>query len=283
MPVTQSLSFSGDLSSLEHYLAQVAQIPVLSATAEQQLARRWWDQADLDAARQLVMSQLRLPVQVARQYRGYGLPQADLIQEGNIGLMKAVKRFDPRFGVRLATFALHWVKAEVHEFILRNWRIVKIATTKAQRKLFFKLRQATRHVGWLSAPETAQLAEQFAVPASTVREMAQRLRYPDLAFDPELDEDTAEAGALAPADYLADPNADPMQQVLVDEQRQQEQQLRQALTTLDARSQQILERRWLVEPKATLQELAAEWGISAERVRQLEQAALHNLRNTLAA
>ncbi len=270
----------GSVASLEQYIAQIKRIPLLSAEAEQHLAQRWWAQADLDAARQLVLSQLRLPLQVARKYKGYGLALADLIQEGNLGLMKAVKRFAPTFGVRLATFAVYWVRAEIHEFILRNWRIVKIATTKAQRKLFFNLRKNTPSLAWLNSQEITQLAAKFAVPPQAVSEMEARLRHPDLAFDPEPDADDTHP-AFAPADYLAAQDADPVAQCIAAEAAQVGANLRTAVTQLDARAQTIIERRWFHEPKATLHELAAEFGVSAERIRQIEQAALQKLRSLL--
>ncbi|GIX22215.1 MAG: RNA polymerase sigma factor RpoH [Gammaproteobacteria bacterium] len=267
---------------LDAYIARVNAIPLLSAEEERALARRWHEQRDLDAARQLVMSHLRFVVHIARGYLGYGLPLADLIQEGNIGLMKAVKRFDPSVGVRLLTFAVHWIRAEIHEFILRNWRIVKIATTKAQRKLFFKLRGAKRRLGWLSRDEAERIAADLGVRPEDVVEMEGRLGGQDVAFDPPAeDEDDSH---YAPVQFLPAPQADPAETLAEqDAETRRLEQLEQALETLDPRSRDIVRRRWLVEDdKATLQTLAEEYGVSAERIRQIESAALKKLRRHLA-
>ncbi|GMV68667.1 MAG: RNA polymerase sigma factor [Pseudomonadota bacterium] len=269
--------------SLDAYLARISQVPLLSAEAEQTLARRWWKEQDLDAARELVLSNLRFVAHIARGYRGYGLPQADLIQEGNIGLMKAVKRFDPDVGVRLVSFAVHWIKAEIHEYILRNWRIVKVATTKAQRKLFFHLRSAKQRLGWFNQEEAETVAQELGVPTETVWEMEARLSGQDIGLDPLMDSDD-EASHRAPLHFLAAPDADPAD-LIADEDwtRQTHADLQAALGELDARSRDVLFRRWAQEPKATLHELAASHGVSAERIRQIEANALRKLRASLAA
>ena len=269
-------------NNLDAYLRQVNSIPMLSAEREQALARRLRYHGDLEAAKQLILAHLRFVVSVARDHLGYGLPLADLIQEGNVGLMKAVRHFDPERGARLATFAAHWIKAEIREFILRNWRIVKVATTKAQRKLFFKLRGAKQRLGWLKSEESEALADALDVDAELVPEMELRLSGRDAAFDPlpEADQDTAD---WAPADYLTDDNADPLRQLAEsDWQTQAREHLADAFEQLDERSRAVIERRWLREPKATLQELADEYGISAERVRQIENTALKKLRASVA-
>ncbi len=238
------------------------------------------DDDDLDAARQLVLSQLRFVVHIARGYTGYGLPLGDLIQEGNVGLMKAVKRFNPDMGVRLVSFAVHWIRAEIHEYVLRNWRLVKIATTKAQRKLFFNLRRAKQHLGWLSASEREVIAKDLGVTAREVGEMEERLAGQDVSFDPgpETDDETP----YAPALYIASESGDPAQALENDDFREQgADRLRDALDGLDARSREILEARWLGEKKATLQTLADRYGISAERVRQIEQTAIRTLRTAV--
>ena len=268
---------------LDAYLARISQLPLLSAEAEQALARRWWHEQDLDAARELVLSNLRFVAHIARGYRGYGLPQADLIQEGNIGLMKAVKRFDPDVGVRLVSFAVHWIKAEIHEYILRNWRIVKVATTKAQRKLFFHLRSAKQRLGWFNQEEAETVAQELGVPTETVWEMEARLSGQDIGLDPLMDADE-EAPHRAPLHFLAAPDADPAD-LIEDEDwnRQTHADLQAALSGLDPRSRDVLYRRWAQEPKATLHELAECHGVSAERIRQIEANALRKLRATLAA
>lgn len=268
--------------SLQAYVQSVNRIPMVSAEEERSLAERYRLHNDLDAARQLVLSHLRFVVRVARGYRGYGLPEADLIQEGNVGLMKAVKRFDPAIGVRLVSFAVHWIRAEIHEFILRNWRIVKIATTKAQRKLFFNLRSAKKRLGWMNTDEIEAVAEDLGVSARDVVEMEARLAAHDAAFDgaPGQDDDDQ---TPAPVAYLEDMRADPEQAL---EQDQVEASMHRLLVTgldqLDSRTRDIIHRRWLQEKKATLQELADDYGVSAERIRQLEQNALNRLRESIA-
>jgi RNA polymerase sigma-32 factor len=270
--------------SLDAYLQAVNRIPVLDADRERSLALRLRENNDLDAARELVLSHLRFVVHVARGYTGYGLPLGDLIQEGNVGLMKAVKRFDPEQGVRLVSFAVHWIKAEIHEYVLRNWRIVKVATTKAQRKLFFNLRSAKKRLGWFSHDEVEALASDLGVAPETVLEMESRLSSQDLAFDPAPDTDD-EHNAFAPAGYLAaDASADPAR-VLEDEDwsRHASESLELALEGLDARSRDILQRRWLNEDKPTLHDLAAEYGVSAERIRQIERSAIKKLQARMLA
>ncbi|MCC7413475.1 MAG: RNA polymerase sigma factor RpoH [Gammaproteobacteria bacterium] len=267
--------------SLDSYIQRVISFPMLSATEERELAERFRRDEDLDAARQLVLAHLRFVVRVAAGYGGYGLAQSDLIQEGNIGLMKAVKRFDPDMGVRLVSFAVHWIRAEIHEFILRNWRIVKVATTKAQRKLFFNLRRAKKRLGWMNSGEVRAVALDLGVSVRDVVEMEQRLNAHDATFDgaPEDDEDCV----FAPASYLEDYRYEP--QALVAEaqvEAMQQQRLQAGIATLDERSRDIIEARWLTEPKATLQDLAERYGVSAERIRQIEQGAFKRLRNSLA-
>jgi len=268
--------------SLNAYIHAVNRIPVLSVEQEQELARRLRDEEDLDAARQLVLAHLRFVVHVARGYAGYGLPLGDLIQEGNIGLMKAVKRFDPDKGVRLVSFAVHWIRAEMHEFILRNWRIVKVATTKAQRKLFFNLRKAKKELGWLSRNEVQDLAENLNVDTKVVNEMEKRMRGQDVAFDtPVGDEEKAH---LSPMAYLEDQSGDPSSVMeTVDFAAFRHGMLSSSLEQLDARSRDIVESRWLAEKKATLHELGDRYGVSAERIRQLEVNAIKKLRNTMQA
>jgi RNA polymerase sigma-32 factor len=269
-------------SSLEAYIQTVNRYPLLTFEEEQDLARRWHDTQDLEAARKLVVSHLRVVVSVARHYMGYGLPQADLIQEGNIGLMKAVKRFDPERGVRLVSFALHWIKAEIHEYILKNWRLVKVATTKAQRKLFFNLRSLKQGLGSLGATETAKIAKELGVKPEEVREMETRLSGQDIGLDPTV-EDGEET--YSPIAYLASPEDEPVE-VLAREQteRLQHEGLTHALASLDPRSRRIVEARWLREDSsATLHELAEEFGISAERVRQIEAKALKKMREVIPA
>ena len=273
----QPLSTMVPGSNVNGYIQRVFALPVLSADEEQTLARRLYDHQDLDAARQLVMSQLRFVVHVARSYTGYGLPLSDLIQEGNVGLMKAVKRFDPDKGVRLVSFAVHWVKAEMHEYILRNWRIVKVATTKAQRKLFFNLRGQKKSLNWLTNSEAEAVAADLGVAVSEVRRMEGRLSAYDTAFDGSADEE--EKGYSAPVHYLEDHSADPAQQLEAeDSARSDEQSLHRAITALDERSRDILSSRWLSEQKATLHQLADKYGVSAERIRQLEQNAMKKVR-----
>jgi RNA polymerase sigma-32 factor len=279
-PRPAELMLAGPLGSLDHYIQAANAIPVLSADEERALATRLREANDLDAAKRLVLSHLRFVVHVARGYAGYGLQLGDLIQEGNIGLMKAVRRFDPNVGVRLVSFAVHWIRAEIHEFVLRNWRLVRVATTKAQRKLFFNLRKAKKHLGWLSKEETEAVAADLGVTPRDVTEMEQRLSGHDLAFDPYPEEDED----YAPATYLPSPNSDPAQSVERDNAGANDhERLTAALAKLDERSRMILSRRWLAESKATLHELAAEYGVSAERVRQIEANAIGKLKKQLAA
>jgi RNA polymerase sigma-32 factor len=267
--------------NIESYVSAAYQLPMLTADEEHDLAVRLRDGNDLEAARALVLSHLRFVVRIARQYSGYGLPQQDLIQEGTVGLMKAVRRFDPDVGVRLVSFAVHWIKAEIHEFILRNWRIVKVATTKAQRKLFFNLRSAKQRLGWLTADEVQHVAKELGVKPETVLEMEARLSSPDVAFDGDPDDEDAPA---APATYLADMRLEPSSQLeRWDSADNEREQLHAALDTLDERSRTILEARWLAEKKMTLHELADRYGVSAERIRQIEKNALKKLRGRLAA
>jgi len=261
--------------SLEAYVQAVNGIPVLTPERERELAEQLFGDGDLDAARQLVMAHLRFVVYVAKGYSGYGLSQADLVQEGNVGLMKAVRRFNPEFGVRLVSFAVHWIKAEIHEFILKNWRIVKIATTKPQRKLFFNLRSAKKRLGWMNDTEVRDVAEQLGVTPEDVRQMETRLSAHDEAFELDSDEDDG----FTPSHYLTDETLDPA--VITERDRfagAQSVKLAKGFTDLDARSRDIIQRRWLTDSKTTLQELADQFGISAERVRQLEQNALKKLK-----
>lgn len=269
--------------SLEGYVQAVNAIPVLSAEEERELAMRLQQDGDLEAARQLVMSHLRFVVHVAKSYAGYGLPQADLVQEGNIGLMKAVKRFDPSVGVRLVSFAVHWIKAEIHEYVLRNWRMVKVATTKAQRKLFFNLRKSKKRLGWFSHDEARAVADELGVSVSDVTEMEARMSNYDQAFDLVGDEDD-EAG-FAPVHYLEDKSSDLAATIENDNwDSHATRRLDSALATLDERSQHIIRARWLDDDnKTTLQELADSYGVSAERIRQLEKNALKKLKDAMGA
>jgi RNA polymerase sigma-32 factor len=267
--------------SLESYIQTVNRFPILTQEQETDYARRYRQHDDLQAARELVLSHLRVVVAIARGYMGYGLPQADLIQEGNIGLMKAVKRFDPERGVRLVSFAMHWIRAEIHEYILRNWRIVKIATTKAQRKLFFNLRSLRQGLGTLGEEEVASMAKQLGVKKQEVVEMETRLGGQDIALEPVGEDDEG----LSPIGYLRDPGVEPST-TLEDEEsdRLRAEGLRNALEALDPRSRRIIEARWLREQDAaTLHELAAEFGVSAERIRQIEQKALTRMRSSMGA
>ena len=270
-------------ANLAAYVQAVSGIAVLSAEREQELAERLYYGECVDSARELVLAHLRFVVHIARSYSGYGLAEADLIQEGNVGLMKAVKRFDPNKGVRLVSFAVHWIKAEMHEYILRNWRIVKVATTKAQRKLFFNLRSQKKALGWLSAEETRAIAADLGVDEAEVTRMEGRLASRDIAFDAPADTDEEESWH-APQHFLSDGQMDPsLLAEAEDFAESSAAQLQVALIDLDERSRDILERRWLVEDKATLHELAAEYGVSAERIRQLETNALKKLRTAMVA
>jgi RNA polymerase sigma-32 factor len=282
MPFPVSGRMPMPTGSLEAYIQTVNRFPMLTAEEEVRLARRFRDQGDLEAARQLVLSHLRLVVALARGYLGYGLPHGDLIQEGNIGLMKAVKRFDPDRGVRLVSFAIHWIKAEIHEYILRNWRLVKVATTKAQRKLFFNLRSMKKGLAPLTQGEVARVAAELKVKPEEVLEMEMRLSGQELAFEADRDDEEA----YAPAQYLAaDSAAEPLQVLEAEEsERVRAEGLKKALATLDARSRRIIEARWLREKDtATLHDLAAEFKVSAERIRQIEAKALDKMRKTLPA
>ena len=270
------------LGSIDHYIQAVNRFPLLSAEQEVALGRRLRDHDDLDAARQLVLSHLRLVVAVSRNYLGYGLPQADLIQEGNVGLMKAVRRFDPERGVRLVSFALHWIRAEIHEYILRNWRLVKIATTKAQRKLFFNLRSMKAGPGSLSRKEATSIARDLGVKTEEVFEMETRLSGKDVALEPQPGEENE---TLAPIGYLTDAEAEPAQFLEhVENARNRSDGLRKALAKLDSRSREVIEARWLREDDdhATLQQLADQYGVSAERIRQIESKAIKMMRGQLA-
>jgi RNA polymerase sigma-32 factor len=284
--MAQSLTLPINLypeKGLSTYLRAVNALPVLSVSEERKLARRYRKHNDLDAARQLVLSNLRYVARIARGFSGYGLPQADLIQEGNIGLMKAVKHYDPARKVRLMSFAVHWIKAEIYDYILRNWRIVKVATTKAQRKLFFNLRKSRDRLGWMTRGEVDALAQNLDVSPETVQQMEGRMSHFDVAFDADNDADDDNFHA-APAGYLQDMRYNP--EVLATQSDQEDSrhtQLQEALSTLDARSRDIIQRRWLDEDKPTLHELAAEYGISAERIRQIESKALDVMKGTLEA
>jgi RNA polymerase sigma-32 factor len=270
--------------SIDAYISAAYQIPMLSAEEERDLAKRLQLHNDLEAARTLVLSHLRFVVRIARGYSGYGLPLPDLIQEGSIGLMKAVRRFDPEVGVRLVSFAVHWIRAEMHEFILRNWRIVKVATTKAQRKLFFNLRSSKKRLGWFSKEEVEEVAEVLGVKAETVLEMEARLANHDMAYDPPDQDDSDHAAIAAPANFLQDPRMDPATQLeREDSANDERQRLYAALADLDERSRIILQARWLGEKKSTLHELADQFGVSAERIRQLEKNAMNKLKGRLAA
>ncbi|KZY63982.1 RNA polymerase factor sigma-32 [Oleiphilus sp. HI0071] len=264
--------------NLESYMRTVNSIPILSVEEERELSSRLHDENDLLAARHLIMSHLRFVVHIAKSYSGYGLAQADLIQEGNVGLMKAVKRFDPTYGVRLVSFAVHWIKAEIHEFILRNWRIVKIATTKAQRKMFFNLRSSKKRLAWFTADEVESVAKDLGVEPKVVREMEGRLSAHDASFDATVDEDD-DTAFLAPANYLEDQSADPARAVeMANSTADTHGRLTEALKTLDERSMDILTKRWLSEKKSTLHDLADEYGVSAERIRQLEKNAMKKVK-----
>ena len=284
--MTQALTLPINLypeKGLSAYLRAVNALPVLSVSEERKLARRYHKHNDLDAARQLVLSNLRYVARIARGFSGYGLPQADLIQEGNIGLMKAVKHYDPARKVRLMSFAVHWIKAEIYDYILRNWRIVKVATTKAQRKLFFNLRKSRDRLGWMTRGEVDALAQNLDVSPEAVQQMEGRMSHFDVAFDADNDADDDNFHA-APAGYLQDMRYNP--EVLATQSDQEDSrhtQLQQALSTLDARSRDIIQRRWLDEDKPTLHELAAEYGISAERIRQIESKALDVMKGRLEA
>jgi RNA polymerase sigma-32 factor len=273
------LALVGSIGSFDAYVDAVSRIPVLSREDELALANRFHRDGDLEAARQLVLSHLRFVLHIARGYAGYGLPMGDLVQEGNVGLMKAVKRFDPAVGVRLVSFAVHWIRAEIHEYVLRNWRLVKVATTKAQRKLFFNLRKYKRNLGWLSAEETRAVARDLGVSEQDVTEMERRLSSRDVSYDPAPDASEDEPEAYSPAAYLQAPDADPA--VAVENAEWDDdvsERVAFAMTQLDERSRAILQARWMDEPKATLHDLADRFGVSAERIRQIEANAIRKLK-----
>jgi RNA polymerase sigma-32 factor len=272
------LALTGPIGSFDAYVDTVSRIPVLSREEELVLSNRFHTENDLDAARQLVLSHLRFVLHIARGYAGYGLPMGDLVQEGNVGLMKAVKRFDPTVGVRLVSFAVHWIRAEIHEYVLRNWRLVKVATTKAQRKLFFNLRKYKRNLGWLSAEETKAVAQDLGVTEHDVTEMERRLYSRDVSFDPAPDADV-EDDVYSPAAYLPAADADPA--IAVERAEWDDDvtdKVAVAMSQLDARSQAIMKARWMDEPKATLHDLADRYGVSAERIRQIEVAAIKKMK-----
>jgi len=270
------------VGSVDTYLQAVNRVPMLSHEEEIELAERLQRDNDMEAARRLVLSHMRFVVRIAKNYQGYGLALTDLIQEGSIGLMKAVKRFDPTMNVRLVSFAVHWIRAEIHEFILRNWRIVKVATTKAQRKLFFNLRSAKKRLGWLNQAEVQAVAQDLGVPEKTVMEMESRLSGQDISFDPS---DADDENHTAPAAFLQDMRADPAEQIEHNDwQAHKQSRLDEALDELDARSREIITQRWLAEDKkSTLQELAQQFQVSAERVRQLEANAIKKLKSAMQA
>jgi len=277
----QELMLAGPVGSLDAYIQAVGSVPVLSKEEEQALAIRFRENDDLDAARELVLAHLRFVVHIAKGYTGYGLPLGDLIQEGNVGLMKAVKRFDPDYDVRLVSFAVHWIRAEIHEFVLRNWRIVKVATTKAQRKLFFNLRKAKKNLSWLTFDETQAVAGDLGVSPEEVTEMEKRLHARDAIFDPAPDAD--DEHSFTPAAYLPSPDSDPAMLIeKADFNDDASERMAAAIETLDERSRHIIESRWLSDDKRTLHELADEYGISAERVRQVEANAIKKLRFAMA-
>lgn len=278
--LNQSLTTPG--ASIENYSQTIKTIPLLTIEQERELAKILRNNNDLEAARVLVISHLRFVMHIANSYRGYGLPQADLIQEGNVGLMKAVKRFDPSFRVRLVSFAVHWIRAEIHEYILRNWRIVKVATTKSQRKLFFNLRSAKKRLGWLTQAEIEKVAEDLGVNIKDVREMEKRLNSHDISFDGPPNSEDDEGEAYAPSGYLEDNRYDPA--ILVEQYNWKERgygHLYNAIKKLDIRSQDILQKRWLGDKKVTLQELAKDYQVSAERIRQIESNAIKKLGKNL--
>ena len=278
-----TLDLAVPTGSLEAYISAAAQVPMLSVEEERDLAHRLQNEGDLNAARRLVMSHLRFVIHVAKGYSGYGLPQADLIQEGNIGLMKAVKRFDPEHNVRLVSFAVHWIRAEMHEYILKNWRVVKLATTKAQRKLFFNLRKNKKRLGWFTQAEVEHVAEMLDVPEATVRQMEERMSGQDTAFD-GYDADDDSDFKPAPAGYLQDMSMEPASQLEAENwESHNNNLLANAMGDLDDRSQDILKSRWLSEKKATLHDLADKYGVSAERIRQLEANAMKKMKGAMLA
>ena len=275
----QPMDISAPGQNLEAYLNSIQNIAILSPAEERKLAEDLYYREDLEAARQLVMAHLRFVVHIARGYSGYGLPQADLIQERNVGLMKAVRKFNPEVGVRLISFAVHWIKSEIHEYVLKNWKIVKVATTKAQRKLFFNLRNKKKNITWLNEDDVKMISNELGVKEDTVREMEQRMSSHDVSFDPYSADDGEEGNSYSPADYLTNEDSDPMEIVeKEDYARDQINQLQNAISDLDERSQLILKERWLTDDKPTLHELADKYGISAERIRQIEKKAMEKIR-----
>ena len=278
--LAHDVALAGPVGSLNSYIHAVGAIPVLSKENEQALSRRFNETEDLDAARELVMAHLRFVVHIAKGYTGYGLPLGDLIQEGNVGLMKAVKRFDPDYGVRLVSFAVHWIRAEIHEFVLKNWRIVKVATTKAQRKLFFNLRKNKKSLAWLSHAETQAVAKDLGVSPKEVTEMERRLSARDAIFDPAPAAD--DEHSFTPAAYLPSPDANPATLVeKADWTDDATARMTAAMKDLDERSRDILQSRWLTDKKMTLHELADRYGVSAERIRQVEANAIKKLRTAI--
>ena len=278
----QPMDISAPGQNLEAYLNSIQNIAILSPEEERKLAEDLYYREDLEAARQLVMAHLRFVVHIARGYSGYGLPQADLIQEGNVGLMKAVRKFNPEVGVRLISFAVHWIKSEIHEYVLKNWKIVKVATTKAQRKLFFNLRNKKKDIAWLSDEDVKMISSELDVKEDTVREMEQRMSSHDVSFDPYSADDGEEGNTYSPADYLTNEDSDPMEIVEKEDfARDQINQLQNAISDLDERSQLILKERWLTDDKPTLHELADKYGISAERIRQIEKKAMEKIRTNI--
>ena len=278
----QPMDISAPGQNLEAYLNSIQNIAILSPEEERKLAEDLYYREDLEAARQLVMAHLRFVVHIARGYSGYGLPQADLIQEGNVGLMKAVRKFNPEVGVRLISFAVHWIKSEIHEYVLKNWKIVKVATTKAQRKLFFNLRNKKKDITWLSEDDVKMICNELDVKEDTVREMEQRMSSHDVSFDPYSADDSEEGNTYSPADYLTNEDSDPMEIVEKEDfARDQINQLQSAISDLDERSQLILKERWLTDDKPTLHELADKYGISAERIRQIEKKAMEKIRTNI--
>ena len=275
-----TLILNGSIGSLDHYVQAVSAVSVLTKEEEIELAKRLYSEDDLNAAQELILSHLRFVVHIARGYSGYGLPLGDLIQEGNVGLMKAVKRFDPNVGVRLVSFAVHWIRAEIHDYVLKNWRLVKVATTKAQRKLFFNLRKAKKNLGWLSSTEREAIAKDLSVSIEEVSRMEQRLSGRDISYDASSTDD--EDFDFSPASYLPSPNSDPAETVEnVDWQSNSHDRLTAAVSELDDRSRDIVARRWLAEKKATLHELASEYDVSAERIRQIESNAIKKLKGLM--
>ena len=278
----QPMDISAPGQNLEAYLNSIQNIAILSPEEERKLAEDLYYREDLEAARQLVMAHLRFVVHIARGYSGYGLPQADLIQEGNVGLMKAVRKFNPEVGVRLISFAVHWIKSEIHEYVLKNWKIVKVATTKAQRKLFFNLRNKKKDITWLSEDDVKMISNELDVKEDTVREMEQRMSSHDVSFDPYSADDSEEGNTYSPADYLTNEDSDPMEIVEKEDfARDQINQLQNAISDLDERSQLILKERWLTDDKPTLHDLADKYGISAERIRQIEKKAMEKIRTNI--